>query len=58
MKINAVLSPSTMRVYPNAHPPAKKLASIDAALNERFSFQIALRSTEAVWVQVELDGPE
>ena len=58
MKINAVLSPSTMRVYPNAQPPAKKLASIDAALNERFSFQIALRSTEAVWVQVELDGPE
>ena len=47
-----------MRIYPNAQLPAKRLTSIDAALNERFSFQIALRADAAVWIKVSLDGPE
>lgn len=44
MPIRCVLTPTTVRNFPNVDLPATKLASIDAALNERFSFQAALRT--------------
>ena len=58
MKLTAILTPSTRRIYPNAPLPGKGLRTIEAALNERFSFQAGLRSDEATWVRATLDGPE
>ena len=58
MKLDCILTPSTVRHFPNAALPAKRLATIDAALNERFSFQLALRADEAVNVKVGLEGPD
>lgn len=58
MKLDCILTPSTIRHYPNSALPAKKLASVDAALNERFSFQVALRADFAQNVKVTLSGPE
>ena len=58
MKITCVLVPSTIRLFPNDAPPARGLASLDVALNERFSFQLALHADEAVRVRVALGGPE
>ena len=58
MKLDCILTPSTIRHFPNAVLPARRLATIDAALNERFSFQLALRADEAANVKVGLEGPD
>ena len=58
MKLCCVLTPSTIRHFPNAPLPAKRLASIDAALNERFSFQLAMRADADMKVTVTAVGPE
>lgn len=58
MKLDCTLVPSTLRIFPNDALPARSLTSIDAALNERFSFQLGLRADEAVRVRVSLVGPD
>ena len=58
MKLSCVLTPSTVRHFPNAPLPTKRLASIDAALNERFSFQLALRADDDMKATVTAEGPE
>ncbi len=58
MKLSCVLTPSTVRNFPNALLSAKRLASIDAALNERFSFQVALRADAEMKAIVSAEGPE
>ena len=57
MKLDCILTPSTVRHFPNAALPEKKLSSIDVALNERFNFQVALRADAAANVTVALEGP-
>lgn len=58
MKFDCALLPSTLRLFPNDAPPARSLTSIDAALNERFSFQLGLRADAAARVRVTLAGPD
>ena len=58
MKLSCVLTPSTVRHFPNAPLPTKRLASLDAALNERFSFQLALRADDDMKATVTAEGPE
>lgn len=58
MKFNCVITPAAVRHFPGAPLPEKSLAMIDLALNERFSFQLAMRSEEAVNVVAELEGPK
>ncbi len=58
MRLDCILTPSTVRHFPNAALPAKRLASIGVALNERFNFQVALRADAAANVKVALEGPD
>ncbi len=58
MKIQSILTPSTMRHFPNTAFPTKRLTKIDAALNERFSFQLALRTDEYVYIKVAIAAPK
>lgn len=58
MILNSILTPSTVRHFPNAALPEKKLSTVDIALNERFSFQVALRADEMMRVRVTLEGPD
>ena len=58
MKLSCILTPSTIRNFPNAPLPSKRLASIDAALNERFSFQVAMRADAEMKAVVSAEGPE
>ena len=58
MKLSCILTPSTVRHFPNEPMPTKRLTSIDAALNERFSFQLALRADDEMKATVTADGPE
>lgn len=55
MKI--ALSPSTVRHYPNQAFPGEPFKRIEAALNERFSFQVVLRSDTARRIEVGAEGP-
>ena len=57
MKLSCILTPSTVRHFPNAPLPVKRLTSIDAALNERFSFQLALRADAEMKATVTAEGP-
>ena len=58
MHLSCLLVPSTLRLFPNDPLPANGLSSLDAALNERVSFQLGLRADEATRVRVSLEGPE
>lgn len=52
MKINAVITTSFVRLFPNSPLPDKALAIMDGALNERMSFQLALRTNDPVKIKV------
>lgn len=58
MSCKCVLTASTVRHYPNQSLPAVPLRMIEAALNERFSFQVAVRSAVSMNVAVAATGPE
>ena len=58
MDITAILTRSTMRHFPNAPMPKKALPSIEAALNERFSFQLAIRAGDDARVAVSAEAPD
>lgn len=58
MQLQCVLTPSTVRLFPASPPPVNKLTAIDAALNERFSFQLALRADAMARVTVSATAPE
>ncbi len=58
MKYKCIFTPSTMRHFPNSPLPTKKLSVIDAALNESFSFQMALRADEHTWFRAEIEAPK
>ncbi|MGI6099206.1 MAG: glycoside hydrolase domain-containing protein, partial [Kiritimatiellia bacterium] len=57
MALTSILTPSTVRHYPRQPLPTEPLRKIEAALNERFSFQLALRSDSQMDVTVEATGP-
>lgn len=58
MKLNSILTSSTSRNYPAMPLPAIPFKHYDAALNERFSFQVALNADSPCDVSVAIDGPE
>ena len=58
MKLTCSLAPSTLRIFPNDLPPARAFSPIDAALNERFSFQLAVRAEADAKVAVSASAPE
>ena len=58
MHLSCLLVPSTLRLFPTDPLPVRGLSSLDAALNERVSFQLGLRADEATRVRVSLEGPE
>lgn len=58
MNLQLILTHSAVRHYPNAPFPGKKLRAIDIALNERFSFQMAMRSGEMVRIKAGASAPE
>lgn len=58
MKLNCILLPSTVRLFPCDALPVHSLSRIDVARNERFSFQLGLRADEAVRIRVSLVGPD
>ena len=57
MALQCVLTASTVRHYPNQPLPARTRLKIEAARNERFSFQVALRADAATKVEVAAEGP-
>lgn len=57
MKLNAILTSSVVRHFPNAALPEAKLSSVDAAINEKFSFQAAIHADEAAMVKASVEGP-
>ncbi len=60
MTLHAWLASSVVRHFPRTPVPAAQPLVLDAALNERFSFQVALRlqAKERTQVRVLADGPE
>ncbi len=58
MKPETILAPSTQRFFPRQPLPEQPLRRIEAALNERFSFQVLLRSEVAQQVEVSATGPK
>lgn len=57
MKLQTWLAPSTVRHFPTTPAPRASLARLEAALNEQFSFQVALRGDTVGKVQVAVAGP-
>ena len=57
MAFRSWLTSSLVRVYPATPPARVSLPSLEAARNEAFSFQLALRSDTATPVAVEARGP-
>lgn len=56
--MKATITSSSIRHFPNTPPPKKGLASIDAALNERFSFQLAAQSDTECRFAVTAEAPD
>jgi len=57
MHLKSWLSVSTVRHYPATLPPRVSLRALEAARNEQFSFQVAMRSDTHSPVTVEAKGP-
>ncbi|NLF23086.1 MAG: DUF4091 domain-containing protein [Lentisphaerae bacterium] len=58
MSLACILTPSTVRHYPRQPLPSTPLRAIEAARNERFSLQLALRAGAAQKIRVEAAGPD
>lgn len=58
MKIDVKLTSSLTRNYPGAPLPSASLKAVDAALNERFSFQIAAKTDGDAVVKASVSAPE
>ena len=60
MAVQSWLSTSSNRWYPASEPCTRRVLSLEAARNEQFSFQVAMRSDEAntQTVKVEVEGPD
>lgn len=58
MKLESVLTPSSIRNFQNDPLPSKKLTKLDIARNERFSFQAAFRSDEETRVSTSVVAPK
>jgi hypothetical protein len=57
MALKCVLTSSAVRHYPNQPLPADTRLKLEAARNERFSFQVALRADAQMNVSVAAVGP-
>ena len=58
MLLSSVITPSTVCNFPAVPLPARGLAKIDAALNERFSFQLAVKTDADAKVAVSASVPD
>ena len=57
MQLQSWLSASTVRHFPTTPPARQPLRGLEAARNEQFSFQVAMRSDTLTPVTVEAKGP-
>jgi len=57
MRFQSWLATSLVRHYPATLPPSASLRALEAARNEQFSFQVAMRSDTHSSVTVEAKGP-
>ena len=57
MRFQTWLTISLIRHFPSTPPPRASLSALEAARNEQFSFQVAMRSDTHTPVTVEAKGP-
>ena len=58
MDFRSWITSGLTRNYPASRPKAATGFTVEAALNEQFSFQVAMRTAEGLKVRVSSDGPK